>query len=81
MTIQASNSKKDTPFPVDRGSLAAEIRSARARRDWTQEELAFRAGVNPRRVVQLENGRPVHLDSLLKIVAALEMTLTISEAA
>ena len=62
--------------------LAEEVRVGRARRRWSQEELAKRAGVHFAQVSSIENAR---LDSRLstvdKVTGALGLTITFNDAA
>lgn len=58
--------------------VAAEVRAERARRDWTQEQLAEKAGVAVGTVVRIERGGVATLDSVAAVMVALgrgEMTL------
>jgi HTH-type transcriptional regulator / antitoxin HipB len=49
------------------------VRAARATRDWTQEELARRAGLASVQVSRIERGkREIRLTTLLRLLAALE---------
>jgi len=60
-------------------SIASQIRAARARLGWSQEQLAERAGVSPRTVKRAENeGRPPPSGPILKrIVNATGATIAI----
>ena len=53
------------------------IRAKRKERDMTQVELAFRAGINPATLSQLETGvRTPTMATVEKIAAALNMTVS-----
>lgn len=62
---------------VSRAALAAlarNVAAARARRSWSQTELANRAGVTQQRVSLVETGRDdVRLDTVSRIAKALRM--------
>lgn len=50
------------------------VRAARDRADWSQEELAGRAGLTPVQISRVERGvREVRLTTILKLVAALDV--------
>lgn len=51
------------------------VRAARKARGWTQEELAARTGLAVVQVSRVERGkREIRLTTLLRLVAALEVT-------
>src|SRR3954451_24077205 len=57
--------------------IASRVRAARTGRRWTLDELAARSGVSRRMLVQIEHaGANPSLATLLKIAAALDVTLT-----
>ena len=57
-------------------TLSQQIRSARERRGWTQEQLAVRADVSRSTIQNLENGRrSPHRGSLGRIAAALGVSV------
>lgn len=57
-------------------TLAEQIRSARERRGWTQEQLAVHADVSRSTIQNLENGRrSPHRGSLNRIADALGVTV------
>lgn len=59
---------------AERTPLAERIILERARRDWTQAELAERAGVSPSTVALAETGRAkVRARTLYRIAQALEL--------
>jgi transcriptional regulator with XRE-family HTH domain len=51
-----SHARKQLP-PTWRNAIAALIREFRVKRGWTQEELGFRSGYDPRYINMLERGR------------------------
>ncbi len=72
-----------SPMSVDQdheriaADIAARVRAGRARRGWTLDELAARSGVSRRLIVQIEQaGANPSLATLLKVAAALDITLT-----
>jgi len=57
--------------------IASRVRAERARRRWTLDELAARSAISRRLLVQIEQGEAnPSLATLLKLAAALEITLT-----
>lgn len=56
-----------------RQSLAAQVRSARRSRGWTQDELAEQAGVAPGTILRLEKALGVRQGNLRAILAALDI--------
>lgn len=55
------------------------IQRARKLRDWTQTDLADRAGLRQGTISAIETGTtPAKLDSLLSVLAALDLELTIA---
>ena len=63
-----------TLVTAERTPLAERIILERARRDWTQAELAGRAGVSPSTVALAETGRAkVRARTLYRIAQALEL--------
>jgi transcriptional regulator with XRE-family HTH domain len=74
----------DAPTPrrktVDR--FAEAVRVARARRQWSQAEVAQRAGTTPDRVSRVENAaEDLRLSTAEKIADALGLSFAITEAA
>ncbi len=59
----------------DTAALADGIRMARAKRRWTQPQLAEAAGLTKPTIVRVEAGRPCSARTLLKIAAALQLTV------
>jgi transcriptional regulator with XRE-family HTH domain len=54
--------------------LATQLRQARQARDWTQEELADRAGLSPRYIGQIERGMASPSVTVLgRLAVALDM--------
>lgn len=55
--------------------FGANVRAARVARGWTQEDLAHKTGLASVQVSRIERGRrEVRLTTLLRLVAALDMT-------
>ena len=55
------------------------IQRARKQRDWTQSDLAERTGLRQGTISVIENGdKPAKLDSILSVLAALDLELTIA---
>ncbi len=63
--------ERDGPREVQQ-SLAERARSERLRQNWTQDELAHRAGVSLGSLKRFERTGQVSLQSLLKIAMALD---------
>lgn len=64
------------PEPSARDIFSANIRRLRAERGWSQEELAFRAGLHRTFVAHVERGaRNISLDNIEKFSVALEVSL------
>lgn len=64
------------PEPSAREIFADNIRRLRAERGWSQEELAFRAGLHRTFVAHVERGaRNISLDNIEKLSVALEVPL------
>lgn len=76
MATSASESKTTL-----RGLVGEQVRIARARRRMSQEELARRAGVGTRQVVNLEKTGDVLLATAEKVIDALGLQFTLSDAA
>lgn len=53
------------------------LREYRLRRAWSQEQLADIAGVSPRTVQRLEQGRPAALETLKALAAVLEVDVSL----
>ncbi len=54
------------------------IQRARKKRDWTQTDLAERAGLRQGTISLIETGdKPAKLDSILAVLAALDLEFTI----
>ena len=66
-----------SPYAVEAARLlGAQIRLARRRRRWSQDELATRAGVTPRTVYKIEHGDPsVGLGAAFEAAALLGVPL------
>jgi transcriptional regulator with XRE-family HTH domain len=51
------------------------VRTARHQKEWSQEDLAHRSGLSPVQISRIERGvREVRLTTVLKLVAALELS-------
>jgi transcriptional regulator with XRE-family HTH domain len=51
------------------------VRAARGKKHWTQEDLAHHAGLAPVQISRIERGvREVRLTTVLKLIAALEVS-------
>lgn len=63
--------------------LGAQLRELRRARGWTQAELAERAGVSRKFVIDLERGQRVRaeLDRVLAVVRALDREIALVEGA
>ncbi len=62
---------------LGRTPLADRVILERARRDWSQEDLARRAGISPATVVKVEKGRGgTRARTLYKIAAAFDIDAT-----
>ncbi len=63
--------------------LGAQLRELRRARGWTQAELAERAGVSRKFVIDLERGQRVRaeLDRVLAVVRALDRQIALVEGA
>lgn len=56
------------------------IQRARKKRDWTQMQLAERAGLRQATISMIESGeKPAKLESILAVLAALDLELRIGE--
>lgn len=56
------------------GNLGSNLRTARKQREWTQEELAERSGVQAGEISRLEAGkRDPQVSTVEKLAAALEV--------
>lgn len=58
--------------------IAGKIHETRVSLDWTQHELAERAGVSRPTVARVERGDDVSTATLEKVAAALELKLALS---
>ncbi len=66
-----------TLMELGRTPLADRLILERARRDWSQEDLAREAGISPATVAKMEKGRGgIRARTLYKIAAALDMDAT-----
>jgi transcriptional regulator with XRE-family HTH domain len=54
--------------------LGEHIRAARLRRNFSQEELAYRAGVSRTAIRGLEGGKGSTVQTLVRVIKAMEMT-------
>lgn len=60
--------------------IGAIIQRARKMRNWTQNDLAERAGLRQATISVIETGdRPAKLDSLLAVLAALDLEFRIDQ--
>lgn len=57
--------------------LGNEIREGRRRIGLTQEQLAAKAGVRQRTVSDIENAGNARLDTVMRLLAALDLELTL----
>jgi HTH-type transcriptional regulator / antitoxin HipB len=56
------------------------IQRARKKRDWTQMQLAERAGLRQATISMIESGeKPAKLESILAVLAALDLELRIGD--
>ncbi len=56
------------------------IQRARKKRNWTQMQLAERAGLRQATISTIESGqRPAKLDSILAVLAALDLEFRVGE--
>ncbi|RFP86246.1 helix-turn-helix domain-containing protein [Rhodobacteraceae bacterium 63075] len=56
------------------------IQRARKQRDWTQSDLAERAGLRQGTISVIEKGdKPAKLDSILAVLAALDLEFRVGE--
>lgn len=56
------------------------IQRARKKRDWTQMQLAERAGLRQATISMIESGeKPAKLESIFAVLAALDLELRIGE--
>jgi DNA-binding XRE family transcriptional regulator len=63
-----------------RRKLALQLRALRAQQNWTQEELAERAGLHPQQVIRLENARAnPSLPTLVALGLALKVCIRPTE--
>lgn len=63
-------------------AVGAELRAARARRDWSRDELSTRSGVPTATLRRYEEGvRSVPVDTLVRLIAALDMDVADIERA
>lgn len=59
--------------------IGAVIARARRQRNWTQHDLADRSSLRQGTISSIENGeRPARLDTILAVLAALDLELTIA---
>lgn len=60
----------------DAARFGRRIHALRAERDWSQEELAHRAGINPKYLSDVEWGkRNIAFKNVFRIVAALDVPM------
>lgn len=57
--------------------IAEQVRQAREKRGWTQNDLATHAGVSRPSVARIERGDDSSTSTLTKVVRALGLTLTV----
>lgn len=56
------------------------IQRARKKHDWTQAQLAERAGLRQATISMIESGeKPAKLESILSVLAALDLEFRVSE--
>jgi HTH-type transcriptional regulator/antitoxin HipB len=56
------------------------LQRARKKRDWTQSDLAERAGLRQATISTIEKGdKPAKLDSILAVLAALDLEFRVAE--
>lgn len=66
---------------TQRRKMAETLRAERARQRLSQAEVAAKAEVAPRRIVQLENGSSdPKFSTVIKVVEALGLTITVDAA-
>jgi transcriptional regulator with XRE-family HTH domain len=64
----------DLRVPSEPEQFGANVRNARQRRDWTQEDLAHASGLATVQVSRIERGkREVRLTTFLRLVRALDV--------
>ncbi|MBS3800925.1 MAG: helix-turn-helix domain-containing protein [Thioalkalivibrio sp.] len=62
------------------GQIGTIIQRARKKRGWTQTQLAERAGLRQATISVIEIGeKPAKLDSILAVLAALDLEFRVSE--
>lgn len=67
--------------PAFRSQLGETVRLARVRRRMSQTDLAEAAGVGPKQVHKLERGGDVMLSRVERVIAVLELSVSVSETA
>ena len=62
--------------------LGAVINTARRSRKWSQAELAKRVGLHQPKISEIERGKSgVNFETILKVIAALQLNINIIESA
>jgi transcriptional regulator with XRE-family HTH domain len=65
----------DPAMPTDPETFGANVRAARAAREWTQEDLAHATGLAVVQVSRIERGvREVRLTTIARLARALSVT-------
>ncbi|MDV5998822.1 helix-turn-helix transcriptional regulator [Kocuria rhizophila] len=57
--------------------IATEVRRARRSREWSQSELADRAGVSRPTIARIEGGQDVSMATLAKVAGTLGLRLAV----
>ena len=60
-----------------RQQLGAVVRRHRRQREWTQAELAARAGTRQATISQIEGGQDVRYSTIADVLAALDLELAV----
>ena len=61
--------------------LGSVIKEARHSREWSQAELAKRVELHQPKISEIERGKPgVDFETILKVIAALQLSINIGEA-
>lgn len=62
-------------------SVGQRLRETRRRRNWSQTELAFKAGVSRPTIARIEAGHRVQMSTLLQVAAVLDLQVTVVQQA
>lgn len=66
------------PDPIEpMQGIAGRVRAARVHHQWSQAELAARAGLSRPTIARIERGDDVSTATLAKVVVSLGLTLTV----